>query len=298
MTVCSRTMSWAVGSTWPAAGGAAPRSRRPLSTPVGEVALAAGDERDRAVAPGRRRRGRRRGTARRPRGRRRRSGRVMRRTLDGRAAPVVGGRGRGMSDDANPTPDPALKGAGLSATGTTADQMSPGRRRPRHDVRLAQRHRRRRARGGGGRRGRRGGPDRGGRRRGRLPRSADVQRLTDRDPVVPPETLVAGLVPPPHFAQARFDTYRPDPAHPTQARALMVLRDFSTTLEPRKGLFGRRKAPDGPSRRVPRRRLRRRQDAPARLALARRSRAAGVQHLRRADPPRRGARLRQRRSRR
>ena len=24
------------------------------------------------------------------------------------------------------TPDPALKGAGLSATGTTADQMSPG----------------------------------------------------------------------------------------------------------------------------------------------------------------------------
>ena len=25
-----------------------------------------------------------------------------------------------------PTPDPALKGAGLSATGTTADQMAPG----------------------------------------------------------------------------------------------------------------------------------------------------------------------------
>ena len=72
-----------------------------------------------------------------------------------------------------------------------------------------------------------------------------MQRLADRDPVVPPETLVAGLAPPPHFAGARFDTYRPDPAHPTQARALMVLRDFSTTLEPRTGLFGRAKAPEG-----------------------------------------------------
>ena len=30
-----------------------------------------------------------------------------------------------MSDE-QPTPDPALKGAGLSATGKTADQFSPG----------------------------------------------------------------------------------------------------------------------------------------------------------------------------
>jgi cell division protein ZapE len=70
-------------------------------------------------------------------------------------------------------------------------------------------------------------------------------RLVDRDPVVPPETLVEGLVPPPHFADARFETYRPDPAHPSQARALMLLRQFAGTLEPRKGMFGRRKEPEG-----------------------------------------------------
>jgi hypothetical protein len=37
-----------------------------------------------------------------------------------------------MSDSAPdaPTPDPALAGAGLSATGTTADEMSPGEGSP------------------------------------------------------------------------------------------------------------------------------------------------------------------------
>lgn len=34
-----------------------------------------------------------------------------------------------MSDEQQ-TPDPALKGAGLSATGTTADQFSPGQDGP------------------------------------------------------------------------------------------------------------------------------------------------------------------------
>ena len=73
-----------------------------------------------------------------------------------------------------------------------------------------------------------------------------AQRLVDREPVVPPETLVASLVPPPRFDDARFETYVPDPAHPSQARAVMVLRQFATTLEPpRRRLLGRSKPPSG-----------------------------------------------------
>jgi cell division protein ZapE len=70
--------------------------------------------------------------------------------------------------------------------------------------------------------------------------------LVDRTPVVPPESLVAGLVPPPRFDEARFSTYRPDPQHPSQARAVMVLRDFAgTLLPPRKRLLGKPKPPPG-----------------------------------------------------
>ena len=75
-------------------------------------------------------------------------------------------------------------------------------------------------------------------------------RLVDRLPVVPPETLVAGLVPPPQFADVRFDTYSPDPAQPSQTRALEVVRSFAATLQPAKGgglgrLLGRRAEPVG-----------------------------------------------------
>jgi cell division protein ZapE len=71
-------------------------------------------------------------------------------------------------------------------------------------------------------------------------------RLVDRAPVVPADSLVAALVPPPRFDGARFDTYLPDPAHPSQAQAVEVLQGFAGTLEPpRKGLFGRAKAPAG-----------------------------------------------------
>lgn len=72
-------------------------------------------------------------------------------------------------------------------------------------------------------------------------------RLVDRTPEVPPQRLVAGLVPPPRFAHARFETYEPDPAEPTQAAAVEVLSEFAEQLErPKKGLFRRRKAPAGP----------------------------------------------------
>jgi cell division protein ZapE len=71
-------------------------------------------------------------------------------------------------------------------------------------------------------------------------------RLVDRRPEVPPERIVAGLVPPPRFAVARFETYRPDPAEPSQAAAVEQLQAFATTLEPpRRGLFGRPKPRPG-----------------------------------------------------
>ena len=67
-----------------------------------------------------------------------------------------------------------------------------------------------------------------------------AERLVDREPVVPRELLVAAMVPPPRFDDARFTTYLPDPDHPSQARAVMVLTQFVGTLEPvRKRLLGR-----------------------------------------------------------
>ena len=69
-----------------------------------------------------------------------------------------------------------------------------------------------------------------------------ASRLVDRTPVVPVEDLVAGMVPPPRFDDARFETYLPDPQHPSQARAVMLLREFAGTLAPRrKRLLGREK---------------------------------------------------------
>ncbi|MGN6605424.1 MAG: cell division protein ZapE [Jatrophihabitans sp.] len=72
-----------------------------------------------------------------------------------------------------------------------------------------------------------------------------VHRLVDRSPVVAPETLVAGLVPPPLFADVRFDTYRPDPAEPTQAAALATLQQFAAEASrpPARGLFRRAAKP-------------------------------------------------------
>ena len=48
-----------------------------------------------------------------------------------------------------------------------------------------------------------------------------------RRPVVDPSDLVSALVPPPHFDGATFDTYLPDPAHPSQAQALAAVARFA-----------------------------------------------------------------------
>ncbi len=59
--------------------------------------------------------------------------------------------------------------------------------------------------------------------------------LTERDPRVAADRLVGELVPPPRFAEVSFDSYRPDPAQPSQQRAVERLRSFSSTVsEPRK----------------------------------------------------------------
>ncbi|WP_299565590.1 cell division protein ZapE [uncultured Mycolicibacterium sp.] len=74
--------------------------------------------------------------------------------------------------------------------------------------------------------------------------SKPVARLVDRHPAVTPERLIAQLVPPPTFADVSFETYRPDPAQPTQAAALQRCREFCaeavTRRAGKKRLFGKR----------------------------------------------------------
>ena len=71
-------------------------------------------------------------------------------------------------------------------------------------------------------------------------------RLVDRWPVVPPETLVAAMVPPPRFDRVRFETYLPDPGQPSQEAAAEGLRDFAQRLAPAaQRRFGRARVPAG-----------------------------------------------------
>lgn len=74
-------------------------------------------------------------------------------------------------------------------------------------------------------------------------------RLVDRRPTVSPERLVAQLVPPPTFADVSFDSYRPDPAEPSQAAALASCRTFCDEAVRRRAgrrrLFGRRETLPG-----------------------------------------------------
>jgi cell division protein ZapE len=61
-------------------------------------------------------------------------------------------------------------------------------------------------------------------------RSWTPGRLVDRRPAVPPEQLIAALVPPPLFASVSFDSYRPDPSEPTQEAALDAVRTFADVV--------------------------------------------------------------------
>src|SRR5829696_1867438 len=73
--------------------------------------------------------------------------------------------------------------------------------------------------------------------------------LADRRPQVPPQRLLVELVPPRHFARESFDTYRPDPDHPSQRAALTRLRAVGHRIHrpARGGLFRRRPAGGPPA---------------------------------------------------
>lgn len=74
-----------------------------------------------------------------------------------------------------------------------------------------------------------------------------VVHLTDRTPQVSGAEMVAALVPPPQFDGATFETYRADPAYPSQQDAKDLLVAFSRGGAPaeRGGLFRRaKKAPE------------------------------------------------------
>ena len=76
-----------------------------------------------------------------------------------------------------------------------------------------------------------------------------VTHLTDRQPSVTPERLVAQLVPPPTFADVGFDTYRPDPEEPSQAAAVKACQQFCDEAVLRragkKKMFGKREVLPG-----------------------------------------------------
>ncbi|WP_349828016.1 cell division protein ZapE [Brevibacterium litoralis] len=69
--------------------------------------------------------------------------------------------------------------------------------------------------------------------------NAQIVHLTERNPRVAPEELVQGLVPPPHFEEARFATYIPDPAQPTQTQARDTLDEFCSAPVKKSGFLGK-----------------------------------------------------------
>ena len=75
------------------------------------------------------------------------------------------------------------------------------------------------------------------------------ERLVDRRPTVSPERLIAQLTPPPTFADVSFQTYRPDPAEPTQSAAVQACVTFCDEAvrrrAGRKKMFGRREPRPG-----------------------------------------------------
>lgn len=66
-----------------------------------------------------------------------------------------------------------------------------------------------------------------------------IGHLVDRHPSVSPERLIAQLKPPPTFTGASFASYRPDPAQPSQAAAVVACTAFCRQAVERRA--GRRK---------------------------------------------------------
>lgn len=72
-----------------------------------------------------------------------------------------------------------------------------------------------------------------------------VGHLVDRLPTVTPDRLIAQLVPPPTFADVRFDTYRPDAGEPSQSAAVLSCRQFCDEAVRRRA--GKKKLFGGPA---------------------------------------------------
>jgi cell division protein ZapE len=72
-------------------------------------------------------------------------------------------------------------------------------------------------------------------------------RLVDRRPHASAAELAAGFSPPRRFADVRFDTYDPDPAHPSQAAAKAALEGFAAAFGEAGGGRRGRRAPSGPT---------------------------------------------------
>ena len=68
--------------------------------------------------------------------------------------------------------------------------------------------------------------------------------LAERDPVIPPENLVALLRPPPRFSSVRFENYIPDAAHPSQAAAVAAGEEFAERPPTRKRKLFRANTPE------------------------------------------------------
>ena len=77
--------------------------------------------------------------------------------------------------------------------------------------------------------------------------------LTDRRPSISGAELVGTLVPPRQFDRATFDSYRPDPAHPSQEEARATLRAFAEPPSPiaRVSFFGFGRKKDTPTSTAP-----------------------------------------------
>ena len=69
--------------------------------------------------------------------------------------------------------------------------------------------------------------------------------LVDRRPALTAQQLVEHLVPPRRFAGVRFETFVPNPEHPSQEEALAEMRRFASRFggaAPRRGLFRKKNA--------------------------------------------------------
>ena len=57
-----------------------------------------------------------------------------------------------------------------------------------------------------------------------------MSELAARRPSLSTDRLLEDLVPPPHFAQVSFESYRPDPEQPSQEAAVATLRSFGASM--------------------------------------------------------------------